>query len=284
MELSSPLALAGIPIFFITTYYSDFILAPTKERVRIIDALSSKGFELLEDNSFINRASFSYGGSGSGGGSGNGSSKVRFTAPDQPPDNVAELQRKTFELLQKRNVAPSLEPGLELLLCGGRDVSQLAGRYAYYESLTRRKSSIPEPRRVTWADGVDSRLFNCIVSALASQPRFLSVTLAQDDPPSVLMDKKLLSMFGDSVVGDFESTLIPIFLNLENLPSEVTGVVSGVAGRLVQDMKVRQMLELSYLSTAKASAVVLPKEQAERALSILDNVLNATAAAMQSQQ
>ncbi|KAG8428799.1 hypothetical protein J3459_002429 [Metarhizium acridum] len=28
LELSSPLALAGIPIFFITTYYSDFILAP----------------------------------------------------------------------------------------------------------------------------------------------------------------------------------------------------------------------------------------------------------------
>lgn len=276
MELSSPLALAGIPIFFITTYYSDFILAPAKERARIIDALSSKGFELSEDNSFINRASVGYGGSSARG--------VRFSAADQPPDNVAELQRKTFELLQKRNVAPSLEPGLELLLCGGRDVSQMAGRYAYYESLTRRKSSIPEPRRITWADGVDARLFNYIVSALASQPRFLSVTLAQDDPPSVLMDKELLSMFGDSVVGDFESTLIPIFLNLESLPSEVTGIVSGVAGRLVQDMKVRQMLELSYLSTATASAVVLPKEQAERALSILDNVLNATAEAMKENQ
>jgi hypothetical protein len=30
MELTSPLALAGIPIFFIATYYSDFILVPKK--------------------------------------------------------------------------------------------------------------------------------------------------------------------------------------------------------------------------------------------------------------
>lgn len=261
MELSSPLALAGIPIFFITTYYSDFILAPTHERPRVIDALSSKGFDFLEDNRFFNQASYKHG-------------HVRFSGPDTPPAIIAELQRKTFELLKKRSVTPFADHTLELLLAGGRDVSQLPGGFACYPSPNRRKNSLPEARRATtWGDGVDPRLFNCIVSALVSQPRFLSVTLAEEDPPSVLMDKKLLSLFGESVVGDFNTTLIPIFLNLENLPSEVTGVVSGVAGKLVQEMKVKNMLEMSYLSTARASAVVLPKEQAERALSILDNCM-----------
>lgn len=261
MELSSPLALAGIPIFFLTTYYSDFILAPTHERPRVIDALSSNGFDCLEHGRFFNHAAYKHG-------------HVRFAPPRTPLHVVAELQRRTFELLKKRSVAPFVDPDLELLLAGGRDVAQLPGAYAAYPSPNRRKSSLPEARRATtWADGVDPRLFNCIVSALVSQPKFLSVTLAEEDPPSVLMDKNLLSLFGDSVVGDFNTTLIPIFLNLENLPSEVTGVVSGVAGKLVQEMKVRNMLEMSYLSTARASAVVLPQEQAERALAILDNCM-----------
>ncbi|XWX02042.1 hypothetical protein V2A60_010074 [Cordyceps javanica] len=264
MELSSPLALAGIPIFFLTTYYSDFILAPTRERPRVIDALSSKGFDCLEDGRFFNHAAYKHG-------------HVRFRPPDTPPAVIAELQRRTFELLKRRSVAPAVHPHLELLLAGGRDVAQLPGAFASYPSPNRRRSSPPEGtrrgRRGAWADGVDPRLFNCIVSALASQPSFLSVTLAEEDPPSVLMDRTLLPLFGDSVVGDFDTTLIPIFLNLENLPSEVTGVVSGVAGKLVQEMKVPNMLEMSYLSTARASAVVLPQEQAERALSILDNCM-----------
>ncbi len=261
MELSSPLALAGIPIFFLTTYYSDFILAPTRERPRVVDALSSKGFDCLEDGRFFNHAAYKHG-------------HVRFAAPPTPPAVIAELQRRTFELLKKRNVAPFVDTHLELLLAGGRDVSQLPGAFNCYPSPNRRKSSLPEARRAAvWGDGVDPRLFNCIVSALVSQPKFLSVTLAEEDPPSVLMDKNLLSLFGDSVVGDFNTTLIPIFLNLENLPSEVTGIVSGVAGKLVQEMKVRNMLEMSYLSTARASAVVLPQEQAERALAILDNCM-----------
>ncbi|KAK8140995.1 hypothetical protein G3M48_001081 [Beauveria asiatica] len=272
MELSSPLALAGIPIFFLTTYYSDFILAPTHERPRVIDALSSRGFDCLEGNRFFHQdASYKHHDSSPHG----SSPHVRFSAtPDTPPAIIAELQRKTFELLKKRNVTPFVDTALELLLAGGRDVSQLPGAYACYPSPNRRKSSLPEARRAaTWGDGVDPRLFNCIVSALVSQPKFLSVTLAEEDPPSVLMDKNLLSLFGDSVVGDFNTTLIPIFLNLESLPSEVTGVVSGVAGKLVQEMKVRNMLEMSYLSTARASAVVLPQEQAERALSILDECM-----------
>ncbi|OAA72261.1 hypothetical protein ISF_01334 [Cordyceps fumosorosea ARSEF 2679] len=275
MQLSSPLALAGIPIFFLTTYYADFILAPTRERARVVDALGASGFDCLEDGRFFNHAAYKRG-------------HVRFAAPGAPPEVVAELRRRTFELLKKRQVAPFVDPSLELLLAGGRDVAQLPGAFANYYGLppSRRGSgsgsgggggspTTTDGRRrgAVWADGVDPRLFNCIVSALVSQPRFLSVTLAEDDPPSVLMDRHLLPLFGDSVVGDFNTTLVPIFLNLENLPSEVTGVVSGVAGTLVQEMKVCNMLEMSYLSTARASAVVLPQEQAERALAILDKCM-----------
>ena len=44
LDLSSPLALAGIPIFFITSYYCDFILVPLSARPRVIHALEDRGF------------------------------------------------------------------------------------------------------------------------------------------------------------------------------------------------------------------------------------------------
>lgn len=114
------------------------------------------------------------------------------------------------------------------------------------------------------------------MAVLATQPRFLSLTLAEDDQPSLFVDKTLLPMFGDSLVGDAESDMVPIFLDLVNLPFEATGIVSGVAGKLVQEMSLGegvQVPDLSYLSTSKAGAVVLESGFARKALEILQPLL-----------
>lgn len=264
MELSSPLALAGIPIFFITTYYSDFILVPTKERNKVIQALSEKGFELSENqNKFVNPGAYTYGGT-----------TARVSPPGSPlPCNVSELQSRTFDLLQKRSVKPFVDEGLELVQCSGREISQLAERFTHRGSVSRKSSITDSETQQTWIDGVDPKLYTCMISALVSQPKFLSITLAQDDPPSVLLDKNLLPMFGDCLIGDTDAKLIPIFLDLVSLPFEVTGIVCGVAGRIVQEMQMTETSELCYLSTARASAVILPEEQSIRARSILEPVL-----------
>ncbi|PFH58510.1 hypothetical protein XA68_13574 [Ophiocordyceps unilateralis] len=257
MELSSPLALAGVPIFFITTYFSDFILCPKSERRKVIKALSDHGFELSENqSSFV--SSYVHGRKGS--------TSHSLTSPVGPPrpSNAAELQARTFDLLQKRSVAPYVEDGLELVQCSGREISRQANAYGSRQQVQRRQS---------WIENVDTKLYTGIISALVSRPRFLSVTLAQDDPPSLLLDRKLLPLFSDSIVGDTDFTLVPIFLDLVDLPSEVTGIVCGVAGRLVKDMHMTETSQLSYLSTARAGAVILSKEQAKRALTILRPLL-----------
>lgn len=263
MELTSPLALAGIPLFFITTYYSDFILVPTKERTNVTQSLLAKGFE-LSDNSFVNPSAY---------GHKRGPSRGSSTSPPNtpPPSNVAELQTRTFSLLKKRDVAPYIEEGLELVHCSGREMSQLS-QFNHRPAMSRQATH--NGRRPSWADNVDTKLYTCIISALVSQPRFISITLAQDDPPSLLLDKTLLDVFGDSLVGDTEGCLIPIFLDLDNLPFESTGIVCGVAGRLVQDMQMAASFELSYLSTARAGAVILSEEQSVRALGILKPLLS----------
>ncbi|KAF3077066.1 hypothetical protein TsFJ059_001601 [Trichoderma semiorbis] len=263
MELSSPLAFAGIPIFFITTYYSDFILVPTKEKQKVVQALLAKGFELSENQSnFVNPSMYAP----------NSSDTDLSQKPPStpPPSNDDELQARTFKLLLKHDVKARVEPDLELVQCSGREISPLTNAYGHRPSMSRKSST---DYRRSWISHVDTKLYTCIVSALVSQPRFLSLTLAQDDPPSLLLDKALLPNFDDSLVGDTEGVLIPIFLDLGGLSSESTGIVCGVAGRLVKGTDMAESSELSYLSTSRAGTVILSRVQSIRALEILNPLL-----------
>ncbi|KAL7945456.1 hypothetical protein V8C42DRAFT_323208 [Trichoderma barbatum] len=263
MELSSPLAFAGIPIFFITTYYSDFILVPTKEKQKVVQALLAKGFELSENQSnFVNPSMYAPNSS---------DTDLSQKPPSTPPPSTDdELQARIFKLLLKCDVKARVEPDLELVQCSGREISPLTDAYGHRPSMSRKSST---DYRRSWISHVDTKLYTCIVSALVSQPRFLSLTLAQDDPPSLLLDRTLLPIFDDSLVGDTEGVLIPIFLDLGSLPSESTGIVCGVAGRLVKGTDMAESSELSYLSTARAGTVILSRVQSIRAMEILTPLL-----------
>jgi len=268
VDLTSPLALAGVPIFFITTYYSDFILVPTKDRQSVVTALLTRGFVFQEDeSSFRSPGPLSHN-------RGPSTSSSRSDPPPStpPPTNVAELQIRTFETLKKRDVVPYTIPDLQLIQCSGREKSSATTNYGSRPPLTRTQTG-NGAHSPSWVDTVDTKLYTGLVSALVSQPKFLSITLAQDDAPSLLLDKSLLPIFGDSLVGDTEGNLVPIFLDLVSLPFEATGIVSGVAGRLVQEMQISESAELSYLSTARAGAVILSAEQSRRALEILRPLL-----------
>ncbi|TDZ19594.1 hypothetical protein C8034_v006730 [Colletotrichum sidae] len=260
MELTSPLALAGIPIFFITTYYSDFILVPTKDKKTVVNVLSARGFELAEnESSFVSPAASMHS---------RGGSQTDSPPLSPPPATIADLQVRTFETLRKRSVAPHVADDLLLVQCSGREPSQLGGEFSGRPALSRQATG--NGHRKTWLDNIDTKLYTAMISALAARPRFISITLAQEDPPSLFLDKSLLGLFGDSLVGDTNTDLVPVFLDLESLPLEATGIVCGVAGTLVQEMRTGDSSGLSYLSTARAGAVILSCEQSALALDILE--------------
>ncbi|OAA54273.1 hypothetical protein SPI_08892 [Niveomyces insectorum RCEF 264] len=334
VELSSPLALAGIPLFFVTTYYSDFILVPRKDRQSVVQALLARGFAFSElGDSFVAPGSLSHpqahaihqrGGPGGGPhGSGQTSSAsgpaTQQPPPSPPPTNAAELQDRTFRLLRARGVMPYVVPGLHLAHCSGRDMRneyggsggggggggggngsgqisgeggggggsggsgggsrrrspQRRGTQHSYTQQEQHQQQQHQKARTTWVDTVDTRLYACLVAALAQTPRFLSITLAAPDPPSVLLDKTLLPLFGPALVGDVGGDLVPVLLDLVALPFEATGIVSGVAGRLVRALDRPELPELSYLSTSKAGAVILASDDAQAALRILQPLLEA---------
>ena len=262
MDLTAPLAMAGIPIFFITTYYSDFILVPSKDRRTVGQALLARGFEFSEKDSAYVAPTPAHS---------RASSEARPPSTP-PPSNVAELQKRTFLQLQKRNVVPFIEPNLHLVQCSGKapprdNLGDYSSRPTSNEHGHANGHSQLHSSGVAWLSSINPKLYIGLVTALISVPRFLSITLATDDSPSLLLDKTLLPLFGNSIAGDTEGDLVPIFLDLVDLPVESTGIVCGVAGKLVEGMRLAEDRgdslggsELSYLSTARAGAVILSGE------------------------
>lgn len=120
---------------------------------------------------------------------------------------------------------------------------------------------------------MDTKFYTSLIAALVCQPRFLSVTMTEEDEASLLMDKRLLNHFGDSLIGPTDADLVPIFLDLVDLPFEATGIVAGVAGKLAEELRMEENAELSYLSTAKTGAVILSSELADMVVDTLNPLL-----------
>ncbi|KAJ5270303.1 hypothetical protein N7505_006061 [Penicillium chrysogenum] len=165
LELTSPLALAGISIFFISTYFSDYIIVPKQSK-------------------------------GSG---------------HRPPSTLGELQTRTFNNLRKNQITPSVDDSLRLVQCA-----------AHHEYHTQ--------------DSSMSILRDALTTVLlVDEPRFLSLTLAALDPAASLLLEKRTRSYEDGsglLLGSKEDHLIPITLDLRDLPLEASGIVCGVAGRL----------------------------------------------------
>lgn len=218
LELTSPLAMAGISIFFISTYFSDYIIVPLHSKESVVAALENRGFQFENATAaFINPLTSP---TCTSPPSRRPSDLVPPATP--PPSTVSELQTRTFENLRKRQIVPCVDDTLRLVQC------------AAHHQYNREESSMSILR-----DALTTVL-------LVDNPRFLSLTQASLDPAaSLLLEKRLLPRFArptDSpqdyedgsglLLGSKEEYLIPIMLDLRDLPLEASGIVCGVAGRL----------------------------------------------------
>ncbi|OQD88241.1 hypothetical protein PENANT_c004G11718 [Penicillium antarcticum] len=216
LDLTTPLALAGISIFFISTYFSDYIVVPSQSKASVMSALEARGFQF--DNAsaaFINSPL-----------SPTAERRLSDLIPPNtpPPSTVSELQIRTFDSLRKRQISPSVDKTLRLVQC--------AAHHQYHSE-----------------DSSMSILRDALTTVLlVDEPRFLSLTLAALDPAaSLLLEKRLLPRFAlrasshgtyedgsGLLLGSKEDCLIPITLDLRDLPLEASGIVCGVAGRLAE--------------------------------------------------
>jgi hypothetical protein len=237
-------------IFFITSYFSDYILVPSRYRNRVIQALEDKGLRFVDEtSSYINPNHHS-----------RKTSVPTFEVQPPgtpPPTTVSELQARTFATLKRHNIVPAVDSTIRLVQCGGRRDSHSNG------------SANPAE------DALHLGLVKCLISPPC--PRFLSLTLADGEPASLLIDHTLIPNFtNDVLLGSKDEYLIPITLDLRDLPTESKGIVCGVAGRLVEETSggFQKPVEMNYLSTARAGTVTVQEHELERALEALRGAEN----------
>lgn len=209
-------------IFFISTYFSDYIIVPLRSKAQVIEALERRGFQFeITTEAFINHNQSQYSGYSSPVSSRSASS-LGSPPATPPPSSLDELQGRTFASLRKNHIVPSVDRSLRLVQC--------AAHHPYSSDA----SSI-------------SILRTALTTALVvDRPRFLSLTLTATDPAaSLLLEQRLLPRFlndGTSsaestdetslLLGSKEDVLVPITLDIRKLPLEATGIVCGVASRL----------------------------------------------------
>lgn len=174
-----------------------------------------------------------------------------------PPSTISELQQRTFRVLEKNNISPSLDPSIELVTCAG------------VKDSTARKSA---------AKFTLGKLTHGLVQCLTSleRPKFFSLTLTATDSASLTLERHLLDLFPfggeDILLSKDGPEQVPITLDLTNLPLESTGIVCGVSNRLIEGMKGRvgyELFNMSYLSTTHAGHVIVYEDELADAMAAL---------------
>ena len=236
-------------IFFITTYFSDYILVPSKSRPQVISALSDRGFAFdAQRESYVNPAHHSHHHHRRNSST---SSFDRKSPTTPPPKSLTELQSRTFRHLRSNGIAPQVDPALHLIRCAGRrdDPSSLA------------KDEL--------------RLQHGLTKSLIHGPQFLSLTLTKDEPASLFLEKRQLPHFGpqDALLGNKDELVAPITLDLGKLPFDATGIVCGLAqsmsGVATEGGERLGAIEMSYLSTARAGTIIVEENDLPKALEAL---------------
>jgi hypothetical protein len=229
LDLSTPLSIANIPIFFIATYFADYVLVPVSEKDRVIKALESKGFEFSDiANSYVSLSSRQ-----------NGDADNMDSSDSNTPvvPLSPELDQHVFEVFEKFSVAPQIDRQIKLLLTGART-----------------------------GDTSHDALYLSIIKALLGGSKYFSLTVAAGTEISFLVDSETASLFPkNALLGSPTDFVIPVCYDLHLLPEDSTGIVTAVAGRLTG----KEPIHMSYLSTAKAGIVLVSEDDLEHAITVL---------------
>ena len=231
-------------LFFITTYFSDYILTPAKAKGKVVRALEDRGFTFEKASKTYVNAAAHHRHVSSGSSIGSGSP----TTP--PPKDPTELQARTFNLLHRHGIAPIIPGDIHLVQCAGRNEN-------------------PETFETD-----ELALQHGLTKCLLHKPSFLSLTMTKDESASLLLENRLMPSFDMSgadnvLLGAKDDILVPITLDLASLPFEATGIVCGVAGRLVDGSGLIRPIDMNYLSTASAGIVIVNEHDLEPAIAAL---------------
>ena len=174
--------------------------------------------------------------------------------PSTPPaSNVDELQTQTFSKLKRAGIVPTVDKSIRLVSCAARKETNPALDSQLRDDLSQ--------ILLATCPGTTQQ-HETKTGAPDFSTRFLSLTLTSEEPISLLLETSHLSnptlslastllfsqsssttiQAGEADLGAGKDVLIPITLDLRDLPLEATGIVCGVAGRLAQGTSLQSPL------------------------------------------
>lgn len=231
LDITAPLSSAGIPIFFIPTYFSDYVLVPYHAKSSVLKALETLGFRFSNlADSYVDL-----------------SHNLPLTKSNSPPlsPNLESLDKKAFEHFNSKGVEPVIESETDLIITGAR----------------------PHRHSVH----LHSALYLNIIQTIISPPKYFSLSVTSRSEISFIIDSTVTCRFPQELqLGYRTDFLIPIQFDLSKLPEDSTGIVAGVASRLLNwPSTSKTILQMSYLSTAKSGIVMIAKEDLQLAIDAL---------------
>ncbi|KAI5958636.1 VPS5 [Candida theae] len=149
---------------------------------------------------------------------------------------LSDSHQRTFGLLANHDIHPQIHEKHKVLLTGARP-----GEIKYCILKTIKLISL----------------------ATSLQPSYFAITRTFSNELSLILPQsnKMRSKYGyksTSIIGSSQDVLVPIAMDLSKLPINCTGIVAGLANKLI--IRGGNMLEIGYLSMAKSGVILIPEE------------------------
>ncbi|RDH32734.1 ACT domain-domain-containing protein [Aspergillus welwitschiae] len=282
LELTSPLAMAGISIFFISTYFSDYIIVPLRSKTQVIEALEKRGFHFeMSTEAFVNNNQSQFNSCFSPISSRSASS-LGSPPATPPPSSLDELQTRTFSSLRKHHIIPSVDRTLRLVQCAAHhryssDTSSIA---ILREALTT-ALVVDKPRLLL---GSKEEILVPIMLDLRKLPleasgivcgvagRLADATHARGDEDTDV--STILSHSWNGGGSSFDSAFKNVLSSSHGSggPVRSFGTSPGYrTHRLQPDMDpYMDAVEISFLSTARAGSIIVGEHELHRAVDALE--------------
>ncbi|RLV91941.1 hypothetical protein JA1_003526 [Spathaspora sp. JA1] len=224
LELTKPLSENNISLFFLSSHFNDIVLVPYELKNKVVSILTKQNFQ-------FSHISNSY--------IGNNNSTDQDSISTLNPTEV--LEETTFELFNQASITPIINDNIKLLLTGSR-----AGEVSNSILKTAKILSIP-----------------------TTIPDYFAITRTSINEVSLILpksSKRRNKMGFDSkfIIGSVQDVIIPITIDFSKLPLDSTGIVAGVASKLITGMRKLELdCELNYFSMAKSGVIMIPRENVD---------------------
>lgn len=242
LKLTKPLSENNIPLFFLSTHFSNIVLVPFTQKAKVIHTLTKQSFEFSDiSKSFIAHSAHEQ--------DKLDLSDLRDAATEIQP---LDVEKKAFILFKHANIRPLINEDAKLLLSGARS------------------GEVIETIHKT-AKNIASKNIPLYFAITRTSPNEVSLIL-----PGSSRKRSSMGFSSKNIVGSTQDVIIPIVINLRKLPLDSTGIVASLASRIVNGMRelshVDSPVEMNYLSMAQSAIIMIPEEILPQVASILKSV------------